>query len=339
VEVWDLSRRRLLYRGLPEEFKRGEAPDLEGAEWSPDGSWLALSGAGWWQWHQQTRSLLFMRPDGSHAHDLEVGERQDNRPSPYWGEHWPSWDWDPSGQAVYLLEEGGRLVRHSLPDSKTETIWEASASQHLPPNLTVTYGKIAVAPDGQQVALALLGYPYRRVGPDGAILTDDDRFFAFIVSSDGPHSQLIFKSPAYPVPAEDALHFTWSQDGKTLYLSRVVPVVPDSWRADRRAELIVWQEGDKAALLSALPEPSANLQTALLPDGDLLVSNGRHLRSIGPDGKLRSMPGNVVRSFADSSLLSLDNQGRAILRKWEKDQASYIAAVDLTTGELTRIYP
>jgi hypothetical protein len=177
------------------------------------------------------------------------------------------------------------------------------------------------------------------VGPDGLILIDDDRFFIFIVSADGSDSQLIFRSPGGPDSGELRLRFTWSEDGKTLYLSRRVPVVRGSRTAERRAEIIVWREGARAAVLSRLPGPSPDLHTALLPGGNLLVSSGKRLWSIGPAGKLQRMPDAVARSFAEGTLLGLDSQGRAILKKWEENRPSYVAAADLTTGELTRIYP
>jgi len=325
VEIWDLRQHRLLYRGLPEEFMDPVPPELYSAEWSPDSSWLALTSSRWrGEWGADTLPLMFMRPDGSQAHEIELGQPQS---------YWYSCDWAPSGEAVYVLEEGGRLARHSLAEAESETIWEAASCEGLPSSFRIRRGKIAVSPDGWRVAVALVGYPHQ----DGAIMRQTDRFFVFLVAADGSRSQLIFKSSADPVSGDEALHFTWSQDGKTIYLSRVVPVVRGSRTADRRAEMIVWREGAKTAVLSALPAPSSELDTALLPGGNLLILSGKQLWFVCPDGKLRSMPRDVVRSFADSALLGLDNEGRAILVK--RKEGGYIAAADLTTGEVTRIYP
>ncbi len=332
VEVWELGKHKLLYRGLPEEFKRGAAPNLEGAEWSPDGSWLALSGAGWWQWQQQTRSLLLMRPDGSQAQEVQVEDPRRN--------YWSSWDWEPSGQSFYLLQNVGRLLRYGLSDRKGEIIWEATASQQLPPQFSVSQGMVAVSPDGRQGAVALRADPYRGPGPGTALPASTDRFLVFIISADGARSQLIFRSPA-AAGGEGDLSLLWSRDGKALYIYRYGPAVTSVGgpRSESRAELIVWREGAKAAVVAALPRPSWMYDTALLPDGGLLLSAADRLWSIGADGKVRPMPEVVSRSFAHGRLLGVDERGRAVLHKWEKDDRSYIAAADLKTGELTRIYP
>ena len=134
------------------------------------------------------------------------------------------------------------------------------------------------------------------------------------------------------------MQLIWSQDGKTLYLRRVFAVM-NAPRTPGRAEIVVWREGGKATVLSGLAFASSQLDFALLPDGDPLLRNGKGLWSIRPDGELRALPSDVTHALAGSHLLGLDDQGRAILLKRENDDCSYIATADLTTGQLTRIYP
>jgi ABC-type transport system involved in multi-copper enzyme maturation permease subunit len=344
VETRDLKTGSLLYRGWPREFPkdRNISPSrdsVESAEWSPDGSWLALQERRWGDWVQ------LMRPDGGGARaiplwpycDLELGGP--SRP----------WDWDPSAAAVYLLvpdtRESARptpgLGRCRLPEGQPTPIWNPQSAARLPADYDWVTAHISVSPDGDWIAVGLVAAPYKcGPNPEGPRtpglyvpgLYKNALVFVFLVAADAKQSFLLSRRSFQN--GFKSLDYAWSKDGKCLYYL----VRSEALGSDLR----VWRHQQERGRPLLLPPGCFAQGIAILPkSGRLLIWASHDVLLADERDQVQPFPNARVRSLAQQySLLGLDREDRAIVQEsglpWKSNM---LGAVDLATGALRQIYP
>ena len=326
VEVWDLKNQRLTYRGLPKAFLHDRPPDIQYATWSPDGRWLtllSLDSHGWQPQGSRWR-LLAMRPDGSQPHTIEL---YGGRPGGY---QQPSYTWAPDGSAVYSFSVKGDVVRSTLPDGETKTIW--SWRDPLPPNSYLDLGRIAVSPDGKWLAVVLLS------SPQPPNTDPSDTFSVFVLTADGKQSDMIWSDVSDPTSSLNPGSIVWTEDSSGLRVGRVT--LEDGSRQNQ-GETITWRRGEDATLTSRTPPETPPPSSTSSSSSDLAAESDRYLRYlrwIDPTGALTPVTTAALReALSFASVIGPDHRGRIILRSWDFPPA--ISAFDPTTGELTHIYP
>ena len=324
VEVWDLKTKRVIYRGLPEAFLRDRPPNIQEVDWSPDGRWLALLSRDAYNWQPMDRQshLLIMKPDGSQPQTIELhGGR-------YGRYDQPAYTWAPDGSAVYGLSGNGDLVRCALADGETKPIW--SWRDELSPDSYLDLGRIAASPDGKWLAVLLIGYSRpRESGPPNT-------FFVFVLSTDGKQSHMIWSDFSEPVLRQDLLPILWTEDSSAVHVARRARE-PQSRR--NRVEIITWRRGDDAATIARTPPGGWSLFSSPLPDAALVAQSDRDLWLLDRTGALTPLStAGLRKALFSSSVIGLDHRGRLILRSRDHPRSS-LSAFDLTTGELTHIYP
>jgi ABC-type transport system involved in multi-copper enzyme maturation permease subunit len=307
VEVWDLKTKRVIYRGLPKAFLRDRPPNIEYADWSPDGRWLALLSQDTHAWQPQGGRwrLLAMRPDGSQPQTVELHGGSYDR---------PTYTWAPDGSTVYSFSAKGNVVRSTLPDGQTKTIW-SWRDESTPPMFA---GRIAVSPDGNSLAVSLIDdSPTRGSAQPG-------KFSVFVLSVDGKQSDMIWSDSSDPTLSYDLQSIHWAEDSSAV---RVARLVGESQPRHNRVEVITWRRGEDATAESKPP-----------PKGDPHAESSLDLRTLDPTGALTPVTTAALReALSHSSVVGHDHRGRIILRDWDGPPA--ISAFDPATGELTHIYP
>ncbi len=138
-----------------------------------------------------------------------------------------------------------------------------------------------------------------------------------------------------------AAHVAWSRDGQVLCLTRVIPSA-DRPGAKYRAEVVVWRKWDEGSVTTMLPGDGRDLwdlQVAPLADSRLLIWSWDNLWSVDYEQGLRPIAREqLARRLRGQRVIGVDRRGRAILQKLGIEGPA-IAAADLGTGELTRIFP
>jgi len=333
LEVWDVANQRLLHRGTPPEgFAAGQG-QIGWMGWSPDGQWIALAGDlrhrryGPGIFHR----MLLMRPDGSRVRVVHLEEPG----------HLPqAWDWAPDGKSIYVLTADGVLICRSLPDNTADTIWEGPAAD-IPYAYRIEVGDAAASPDGRWIAVAMKVYyvpdsSYLATAPalDASGEYPKPLLLVYLVSADGSTSQLLLEEPEERAISHSEL--VWSPGGDAFYY--IVGTHPKQRGEAERVCVVAWTEASGRASLVTLSPGTPLDRTAVLPDGYLLVSLWKQGCIVTPEGRVETMPSKVADAFEDWRLVGVDARGRAIVTKWrEKDNE--IAAIDLSSGEVTAIYP
>lgn len=334
LEVWDVANQRLLHRGThPEGFAAGQG-QIGWMGWSPDGEWIALAGGLYYPgpYHRAGHGIfdqmLLMRPDGSQARVIHLEDPP----------HTPrAWDWAPDGKAIYVVREDGSLIRRSLSDNTANTIWEGPA-EHIPYPYRIEVGAAAASPDGRWIAVAMKVYYIRDssyVGTRPALDAGGEYpkplLLVYLVSTDGSTSQLLLEEPEERAIWHSEL--MWSPGGDAFYY--IVGTHPKQRGEAERVCVVAWTEASGRASLVTLSPGTPLDRTAVLPDGYLLVSLWKQGCIVTPEGRVETMPSKVAAAFEDWRLIGIDARGRAIVTKWREK----IAAVDLSSGEMTAIYP
>jgi hypothetical protein len=139
----------------------------------------------------------------------------------------------------------------------------------------------------------------------------------------------------------------WSGDSSTLYC---VSTVGDDWQT-ARDQVAVWRVGQAKAKLVTLPLRGTGIaEVTALHDGRLIVEQGVQHWLIGSDGSARRVGGATGKALTNTHIAGVDKHGRLIVEKWEVEErlvqgvpdaglASYLAAVDVDNGQMTRVYP
>jgi dipeptidyl aminopeptidase/acylaminoacyl peptidase len=236
----------------------------------------------------------------------------------------------PSGDVVYTQTDDGALVRHDLARGTADTIWRPSrANWNSPQQLTVS-------PDGRRIAVSMTVAPEVRLLPSGERTTVSSLDELFVVSSDGSRSSLVDAQPRRTERGMTMDMLTvlgWSPDGRSLLYLR-------TYGAGRvyLTRALSWREGGKA-LVTSFELPMGPWQSATAPDGSMLIVSKLTAWVIAPDGRARRLGETVAAAFGNTNLVGIDAEGQAILETPANGNHSYLAALDLNTGKLTRIYP
>jgi len=137
----------------------------------------------------------------------------------------------------------------------------------------------------------------------------------------------------------------WSVYRPSLYIS----VYGRSGVGDgrHRHRLLIWREGEGAASEVALPEELRNARVFAVPDSDdVLLFSREGAGYLRVDGSYRALPEPVEKALVDSGYVRrFDGAGRALIIKSEdrprvgETRRHYLAACDLRTGQVERIYP
>jgi hypothetical protein len=240
---------------------------------------------------------------------------------------------------VYVFAQSGALVRYDLDTGKSETIWPGPPALAHGGVYVLDDGRTAVSPDGQTVAIVLVGIRYyREISTKSSFLT-------------------VFVAPAEPASGGRAgarelssspvlgsrFGLAWSADSISLCVA--VPATgeyptisgpegpPDLW-------LMRWQRGEASPVTSVQRvwpnETVAGLRPLPKSDRFVLETFGE-TSVVDANAELQPLP-ERLRLLTRGNLLGFDAQDRAILQLYG-EETSGIAALDIHTGKLTDIYP
>ena len=342
VEIWDLSQKRMTYRGVPMRPMASGSARTERAEWSPDSKWIGLVTP---EWESGRARILIVGLDGSLRREVTVTALGGWREYGGWG---TAWDYAPTGTVVYALGNDGAVTRHELASGKAEEVWTIRAVGLEPGDWSLRNGSLAVSPDGKRVAVALTAYgrPDRR--PQRVLESGrrevPARSLIAVFEPDRAATRVV---RSWDEIAREQGLLTWTADGTTLYC---VATVGDDWQKTRD-QVAVWRVGQAKAELVTLPLRGTGMaEAAVLPGGRLIVQRGAQYWVIGSEAHARRVVGRMEQALTGASIAGVDRHGRLLVTKREGEErwvhgvpgvrpASYLAAVDVDTGKLTKVYP
>jgi ABC-type transport system involved in multi-copper enzyme maturation permease subunit len=353
VEIWDLARHRRLYRGFPSKFWEKGKVDPRRMEWSPDGEWLLMVAYGAWSYYgvqsdgypngpseiapfdDHDKVLLLMRRDGSAPKVIEChGDAT-------YGEPAYAWDLRSGRHGVYVFGRDGSLVRHDLETGKAEKVW-AGPVPAAGARFWLQQASIASSPDGQTLAVAvvrtssgpaaqpkellLFTLPSGGGVPSWARATLVATWDASLDADTWGNPQVSIDNPG-PLLA-------WSDDGRALCAAAVGFRRSQEWLLWTAR----WQRGSAAAL-APRHEVAADIWVdglvAIPHTGRFLLWGSDEARLVDEDAQLQPLPGSLLALRYGPVVF--DNQGRAIIKV--SGEKSKLAALDITTGKVTDIYP
>jgi len=348
LEVWDLRSRRLLYRGLPDvvwqEGLRLIAPVHMPLEWSPDGARLAA-----WSRRRTSRKVVvpgdapdswwtavIMRRDGSEARAIDCPEYEGLSGAHTWGR-------GANANGFYTIQPRLRLMRHDLAAGHEKLLWDGAAEGYLPKGRYASGVHLSSSPDGEWLAVAFVTRARLRRRDDKAVL------HLMLAAADGSRPRLLYEgaypdytSRAYPVTLRSPV---WSEDGRSLYLRFYYRAVGE--RHARSGGILRWDGGKESASEVALPDELRNARVYSVPHSDdVLLLSHESAGYLRPDGSYRPLPEPVEKALIDSGYVKgFDGAGRALITRSEgkprvgETWKYYLAACDLRTGQVERIYP
>jgi hypothetical protein len=315
IEIWHLSRKRMTYRGVPARVSNGGLGSLE---WSPDGKWVALVSP-----ESTGVKIVFLGTNGMVRRTVTA--------LGWYGFGSAAWAFARSGGVVYAMGGDGAVTRYDIASGTSGVVWTTTAAGLDPERWVLTMGRLAVSPDGRRVAVAVTAYErpesYRApiaLGPGRRSALG--RSIIAVFESETRQARVVASSEE---PAGDQAGLAWS--GSTLYC---VSVLGEDWQSSR-TQVAVWRVGQTQARIAPLPVRGP-VETALLPGNRLLVARRWIIDS---DARVTPTTGAVEDALAGSSVAGMDSQGRLIVTRWEGEEKSYLAALNVDTGQVTRIYP
>ncbi len=327
VEIWDLTRKRMTYRGVPVLPTKGAMRRFQQVRWSPDSKWISMATQEE-SFYGGAARIFFLGLDGVVRRELVVIDRFDSYTLSQ------AWDYAPTGDTVYAVSPDGVLERHDLATGKLQEIWTIKAAS-LDPKDWFLWANVAVSPDGRHIAMSLSMQP----NPEHYVPTSNHgakkwRFFFLVFKIEGRETRIVYKEEG-PRSVGPLL---WSHDGRTLY--RVASIAYD--RQTTAAPVTTWRVGESETRSITLPTPGYS-DAALLQDNRLLVRRFLDKRNeawlFSPDGRLVAVARRTQEALDKSYPVGVDKRGRLIVSKGEGMQPNYLAALDVDTGKLTKVYP
>ena len=337
IEIWDLSRKRMTYRGVPTGPGASGTARVGGMQWSPDSKWLGITVP---QWESNSMRVLFLGLDGRVALAINTAG---------WflrGAGRDSWSFARGSDAVYALGRGGAVTQYELPGGGSHELWTIAAAGLDAEDWFTQDGSIAVSPNGRHVAVALTvnEQPAHqpRLGPAGRRSGVVRSLIAVFEPGAGGGTVIRF--------ADELTRYrtlVWSGDSTTFYC---VSTVGDEW-GSARDRVAVWRVGQERAKLVTLPVRAMGApEVVALADGRLIEEQWKQHWLIGKDGSATRVGGAAGKALTNTHIAGVDKQGRLIVEKWEGEErvvqgvpdaglASYLAAVDVDSGQLTKVYP
>jgi len=322
LEIWDIPRHRLLYRGCPETSAVLDLPidtfhrrtlTYNDVEWSPDSQWLAV-----YNRFGSAPQFLVMDPEGSTLQPLATDSMIQE-----------SWGWSPDSD-VYYLDADVRVIRHSPAQNAGHLVCDPRDFPAFPDGTTPDVGSLTVSPDGRFITVSILARENRsaeryRSDEDTRV----DQIVSFLLHADGSHPQLIYQDP---LGVSTRIHnpgFFWSPDARHLYF-----LDPRS-----RDRVFHWSAADEALSRVRLPVPLSRGYITALPDSSgMLLWEEDQTWTLDNQGHIEPLPPDLTRSLHTSSIVGFDAQGRAIFPRANETGYSLVA-LDLHTGDITHIYP
>jgi WD40 repeat protein len=342
VEIWDLSRKRMTYRGVPIGPNAGRYARIQSIKWSPDGKWIGLVTPGW---ESGRARILIVGLDGSLRREVTVTALAGWRGYGDWG---TAWDYAPTGAVVYALGNDGAVTRHDLATGRSDEVWTMKAAGLDPEDWAVQDGSLALSPDGKSAAVALIAYERpkhrARAVPAAGGRDTSVRSLIAVLQPDSGEASVVLSSEKV-TRAQHTL--VWSGDSGTLYS---VFTSGDDWQ-NARDQVAVWRVGQAEASVITLPMRGTGMaEAAVLPAGRLIVQRGAQYWVIGSDAHARRVVGGIEQALTGATIAGVDMQGRLLVTKWEGEErwvegvpgvrpSSHLAAVDVDTGKLTKVYP
>jgi WD40 repeat protein len=323
LEIWDLPHHRLLYRGYPETSAVLDPPTdtlyrrtltYNAVEWSPDSQWLAV-----YKRFGDAHQFLVMNPEGTDLQPLGTDSL-----------HRGFGGWSPDSD-VYYLDADVRVMHHSPAQNAGHVVCDPRDLPGFPDDTAPESGGLTVSPDGRFITVSMLAREDSS-SRGNRPREDSDRggVFSFVLRADGSHSDLVYRSAARPTTV-DSPGFLWSPDGSHLYF-----LEPRS-----RDRVFHWSAASAALASIRLPVALSRGYIRPLPDssGLLLWEQGR-VWTLDNQGQIEPLRPDLSRTLGFSRIVGFDAAGRAlILKGLEAEPGNFLAAVDLETGEVTRIYP
>jgi len=317
LSIWDLRSRRLVHGGMPKRLYGGE---IYGLDWSPKGDFLALNV----HYRRPARangrgvmvdgeSIYVMRPNGDVVKQIPLWEATPERePDVY--SYFVRWTWAPDGISLYTMRLDGHILRHRVSDGEAQKVWQPPVPDvSLPKGYFWWFNQLIVSPDGRW--LVIRGVARTRPQTESS----KNLSVTLVISSDGSRAVLISR--------DIATDLVWSGDRLFLTLFS-------------RSSLSVhrWQPGeDRAVPVATLPLNPAIQKIASLEDGSLLIWGQKQAYLVDQRGKLAPLADPRMRNLPhDYWFLGLDSEGRVIAKNL---RGTEIAAIDIKTGQLTKLYP
>jgi len=334
VEIWDLSRNRMTYRGVPMRPTASGNTRIEGIEWSPDSKWI---GSVTPEGESNKLRVLLLGLDGRVQREITA--------LGWYGSQGDPWSFAPGGDAVYALGGEGGVTRYELANGESHEVWSAKAAGLDAKDWFVRDASLSVSPSGGRIAVALTAYERRghpaQIGYAGGRTTS--RSLIAVFEPDTAEARVVLTSGELT----RSRTLVWSGDSTTLYC---VSTVGDQW-GSARDRVAVWRVGQERAKLVMLPVRGMGIPEAIaLADGRLIEKQWKQHWLIGKDGSATRVSGATEEALANTQIAGVDRHGRLIVEKWQGEErwvhgvpgvrpASYLAAVDVDTGKLTKVYP
>jgi hypothetical protein len=312
--IWDVVRHQELERLDFDPVgtgAAGPAGDPYEMRWSPRSDWLAVVK----QTHGGSTyegALLTLRPDGSERRELELWKhhqyvRKGEYREAFSYTVFTDWAWVPGGDAIYLLERSGEVLRYCPADGSRSPVlrrpgdfargsWEHQNHRLVP------------SPDGRRLAICRL-----EIAP-GQTRTGLMRTWVYRL--DEPQATLEAEM------TQNDIFFTrliWSKDGRTLYAG----------------SRLRWQVGQKEPTVMKLPADivqGGNI--SVLPVGDAALVSVCCL--VDAQGNARPLSAVFPQFSPDDRVAGVDSQDRLVVLQREPVG---LALLDPQTGALKHVYP
>jgi len=283
----------------------------------------------WW-------TAVIMRPDGSEARAIDYPDNEG-----IWGPY--TWGRGANANAFYTMQPRLRLMRHDLAAGREKLLWDGAADGYLPKARYASRVHLSPSPDGEWLAISFVTRARVRHRDEKAVLR------LILAAADGSRSRLLYEG-AYPEDTRGGWPMTlhspvWSDAGRLLYFRFYYRD-----EGDRRAwssTILRWREGEEAASHVTLPEEQQHARFLPIPrSDDVLLLSHEGAGYLRPDGSYRPLPEPVEKALIDSGYVQgFDGAGRALITKSDdkppvgEERRNYLAACDLRTGQVERIYP
>ncbi len=305
LRIVDLPDGRVVFRGWPRELGDPcDTVDNNNIGWSADGRYLAVS----------TPTFLCLFDD--------AGRFVSKHAAVYC---LYSWKWSPTGDCLYVTEDGNKLLRVN-PDGSSQLLWQSGEVR----NIMLYVNQIS--PDGRWLVVA----EDLMTGPNEQFHVQRETLWA--VRSDGRDAHRLLASAAEQFRFSSA----WTGDSRALYVALR--------EANSAYRLLWWRPGQPnpepvsnlalptGILLQLAPRPKTNQAVAWIggyrPEHKRLIPVNGIVLLLDSQGVYKVSPASPLA--VHSRLAAFDPKGHAVLYSPGRRD---LLAVDLDTGASARIYP